>query len=59
MSGGPIFNINGELVGVNYAGNRLYTQLDDYQDPHMTYYNPVVAPGVMHLIGVDVAGVKI
>ena len=59
MSGGPMFNSKSELIGVVWAhGNRIYTQLDDYQDPHMTYYNPVVTPGVMHQIGVDIAIVR-
>ncbi len=59
MSGGPIFNSSGELVGINYAtGSRLYTLLEDYQDPHSTYYNPVVAPGVMQLSGVDVSPIR-
>ena len=59
MSGGPMLNSDGKLVGVVWAhGNRLYTQLDDYQDPHTTYYNPVVTPGVMHQIGVDLAVVR-
>ena len=45
MSGGPLFNEGGELVGVNYAsGSSLATELKDYQDPHSTYYNPVVSP---------------
>ena len=59
MSGGPIFNASGKLVGINYAsGHNLNNELGDYQDPHTTYYNPVVAPGVMNVIGVDVAGIR-
>ena len=56
---GPIFNSTGELVGINYAsGSSLSLELDDYQDPHSTYYNPVVAPDQINIIGVDVAGIR-
>ena len=59
MSGGPIFNMNGELTGINYAGgSSISLVLDDYQDPHSTYYNPIVSPHVSNIVGVDVAGIR-
>ena len=59
MSGGPIFNMNGELTGIAYAGgSSISLVLDDYQDPHSTYYNPIVSPHVSNIIGVDVAGIR-
>ena len=60
MSGGPIFNQDGKLVGITYAkGSSIELSLDDYQDPHPTYYYPSVQPNVINIIGVDNPGLRI
>jgi len=59
MSGGPIFNSNAELIGINYAkGATISLELNDYQDPHSTYYNPIVSPSLIQVIGVDASGIR-
>jgi S1-C subfamily serine protease len=59
MSGGPIFNSNAELIGINYAGgSSLSSELNDYQDPHASYYNPIVSPGTINVVGVDASGIR-
>ena len=59
MSGGPIFNSNGKLIGINYAsGSSIALELKDYQDPHSTYYNPIVSPELIQHVAVDVSGIR-
>ena len=59
MSGGPLFNEGGELVGINYAsGSSIALELKDYQDPHSTYFNPVVSPELMQHVAVDIAPLR-
>ena len=59
MSGGPVFNSNGHLVGINYAGGAsIATELRDYQDPHSTYYNPVASPEKIQHSAVDIQNLR-
>jgi len=53
-SGGPIFDINGDLAGIVWGGGTGWSDdLNDRQDPHITDFSPTVQPGKSNVIGVD------
>jgi len=53
-SGGPIFDINGDLAGITWGGGTGWAEdLNDRQDPHATDFSPTVQPLKSNVIGVD------
>jgi len=53
-SGGPIFDINGDLAGITWGGGTGWAEdLNDRQDPHTTDFSPTVQPLKSNIIGVD------